>query len=201
MGAGMQRRAFVGLIGDAMVWPLAARAQQDERMRPLVYCCLPSHPNALILCSAARSGSWSPLAFGWMNGFAPGEHFHKLANSLIPRFGPPGIVDAIDEGIPIRTVERRKRPFRFRICSQRSQEIGRRFGFALGLIRRTPATIGLGSLDLAQSGRLHARFANKALRRIPINCGPSARASPRRHSHQIVVLIELPELTIDPSVT
>jgi hypothetical protein len=55
-----------------------------------------------------------------MNGFAPGEHFYKLANSLIPRFGALGIVHAIDEGVPVGTVKRRERPFCFHICSQRS---------------------------------------------------------------------------------
>src|SRR6202162_2047308 len=144
--------------------------------------------NAFILCSAARSGPWSPLAFGWMNGFAPGEHFYKLANSLIPRFGALGIVHAIDEGVPVGTVERRKRPFCFRICCQRSQEIGRRIGFALGLIRRAPATIGHGLLDLAKPGRLHEAFANKALRRIPLDCGPSAPPSARRHCALHVVM-------------
>jgi hypothetical protein len=32
---------------------------------------------SFILCSAARSGPWGPLAFGWMNGFAPGQHFYN----------------------------------------------------------------------------------------------------------------------------
>ena len=54
MGANMERHEFIGLIGDATVWPLAARAQQ--RMDAAVGVLLPAPIVPMRLFSAPLLG-------------------------------------------------------------------------------------------------------------------------------------------------
>ena len=62
----MKRRAFITLLGGAAVaWPLAARAQQPERMRRVVFLhgLAENDPEALARVAAFREGL---EALGWM---------------------------------------------------------------------------------------------------------------------------------------
>jgi hypothetical protein len=68
------------------MWPLAAIAQQRMDAAGGALLPAPTIPMRLFSAQLLKSAPWSPLAFGWMNSFAPGEHFYKLANSLVPRF-------------------------------------------------------------------------------------------------------------------
>src|SRR6202166_959588 len=63
----MRRREFVTLIGGAAAaWPLAARAQQDQRMRRIgVLLPYPEDPASVQLLDAFRNAL---AGMGWMAG-------------------------------------------------------------------------------------------------------------------------------------
>jgi putative ABC transport system substrate-binding protein len=76
----MKRRAFISLLGGAGAWPLAARAQQGQRVRRIaVIMGLAARDAEALLRVRAFESSWREL--GWVEGrniqvdyrFAPGD--------------------------------------------------------------------------------------------------------------------------------
>ena len=63
----MRRRAFIGLLGGAVVWPLAARAQQPASLRRVaLFMNLPANDGWSKRCVAAFRQGLSDL--GWVEG-------------------------------------------------------------------------------------------------------------------------------------
>ena len=67
MGGHMQRRQFIALLGGAATWPLAARAQQDQRVRRLGVLSALAEDDPE---SVARRPAFEQAlkALGWTNG-------------------------------------------------------------------------------------------------------------------------------------
>ena len=67
MSAGVQRREFITVLGGAAAWPLAARAQQGERVRS-IGMLLPASPNDPVF-QARLAAFYQELALlGWIIG-------------------------------------------------------------------------------------------------------------------------------------
>ena len=76
----MRRRAFITLIGGAAAWPLAARAQQRERMRRIgVLMNFPADDPEGQARKIARSG--------WTSAFG-GKTVLQRTSALMTEFGP-----------------------------------------------------------------------------------------------------------------
>ena len=86
----MRRREFIGLLGGATAWPLAARAQQAERMRHIGVLMTSDDPEAQARIAAFLQGLQQ---LGWIEGRnvridtrwggGDAEHIRRYAAELV----------------------------------------------------------------------------------------------------------------------
>src|SRR5258707_12921276 len=89
----MRRREFVGILGGAAAWPLAARAQQANRLYRIGYLSLGSLAAEASRFNAFRAGL---AALGYIEGknlvietrWLEGGKYAQLAEPARPRVGP-----------------------------------------------------------------------------------------------------------------
>jgi putative tryptophan/tyrosine transport system substrate-binding protein len=99
-GAAMRRRDFLGVVAGSAVWPIAARAQQDDRMRRIgvLFGLATNDPEAKAYVAALQQGlqeaGWSVgrnmrIDYRWSGGNA--EDARKYAMELVT-LGPDVLV-------------------------------------------------------------------------------------------------------------
>jgi putative tryptophan/tyrosine transport system substrate-binding protein len=70
----VRRREFIGLLGGATAWPLAARAQQAQRMRR-IGVLMPYPPGDVVLQERMRAFREELRKRGWASGV--NAQFHE----------------------------------------------------------------------------------------------------------------------------
>jgi hypothetical protein len=92
LGADMRRREFISLLGTAAAWPLAARAQQPDRMRRIgvLMSTAADDPEGQARTAAFHQGlqqlGWTIGQNVWIDSRWPAgdpEHFRRYAAELV----------------------------------------------------------------------------------------------------------------------
>src|ERR1700678_937184 len=86
---------------------------------------------------------------------ALGEQRDELLDSARARLRTLGVLDAVQEGVPARALERREELLRAGGGLECLREIRRNGGARLWLVGGVPASVGLGELNLLESRGLH----------------------------------------------
>ena len=108
----MRRRAFIGLLGGVAAWPLAARAQQPERMRKIAILMFTQEgdPDTRRRVAAFRGGL---NALGWVEGrnieieFRSGRGDDEAVRSHARELAQAGAELILTNGTPATTAMKR----------------------------------------------------------------------------------------------
>ena len=79
----MRRREFIPLLGGAAAWPLAARAQQGERVRRIGVLMGPYDENDPVAKAGVSAFIQALAGFGWTDGRNCGWTFGGAAVTSI----------------------------------------------------------------------------------------------------------------------
>src|SRR5580698_2326445 len=82
-----------------------------------------------------------------------GQHFDKLRYALRAGFGPLGFAYPIDNGVPVRSIQRLEEPRCRLVRAQRREQVFWWLCPTLGRVRGVPSAIRFRSVDLGETGR------------------------------------------------
>ena len=91
-----------------------------------------------------------------MDGLTSGQHLDELADSSCTRFELLGVSNPVEDGVPIRSCERRKHRLGARIGTQRSEKIFRHGDAGLPGVGGLPPTVLFRLSHLVFAGSLHS---------------------------------------------
>src|SRR5581483_2770158 len=131
---------------------------------------------------------------------APGQHRDELRDPRDPGLSLLRVMGAVKDGVAIFGVEALEEGRSFLVPGKRCAQIVGHRGRTRSRIGPLPAAIGLGAVDLPQSGRAHLTKLRKLQRAGAIFLRPDAGRLPGREADQPILVVETVELAVDPAV-
>jgi hypothetical protein len=150
-------------------------------------------------CGTQRSGRALEVVLG-VGLLLLGQHGHVLGDASRPRLGPLGVLDLVQDGVPVPAVKFREELTSLFVLLQLPAQVVWHRGGARCVVGGIPSAVGLGTLYFPETRSLHLAALYKILGLLAVDLRPLALGSTRREPLQVVVLVELARLAIDPAV-
>src|SRR5215211_2230141 len=168
-----------------------------------MYCCDAANSRATCSFSASEkrlTGASLLAAFLRVRRLAAREHRDELLDPPRTRVGSLRRRHAIEDRVAVLLREVLEEGLRLRLGGQRGREIRRHLDRRRPGVGGLPASVALRTLDLRETGRMHAALGGQTFRNPDVPLRPRAALSPRREPLLVRRLVAAANLAVDPPV-